>query len=84
MSQRIAALTEEERKAIMERSPYELYWAQGEGVYLVLKAKRDLNEAMVGHLGECAGPKDWRWIEDELIARTLRDEANAEAVISQT
>ncbi|HSJ03574.1 MAG TPA: hypothetical protein VK956_14020 [Verrucomicrobium sp.] len=83
MNRRIAALSEEERKAIFERSPYELYWAQGEGVSLVLKAKRDLTEAMVDYLGECWWPDDWRKVENKLIERTLKDEARATAT-SQT
>lgn len=71
----VLKMTQDERAAILARSPYDLYYGQGEAVWLMRKGEPDLKKALLEVLGEPSGPEGWMAMENFLIVRTLIDEA---------
>jgi hypothetical protein len=67
LNQQIERLTEAERRAILEESPLETGWFQGEGFHVFLKNEPDFNKAYVTSLGEISGQMADDWIIREYL-----------------
>jgi hypothetical protein len=70
IARRVASLTDEQRRAIVEASPYDAGAFQGEGYHVFRKGIADLAEAYVTSLGEVDG----RTAEDWITARHFEEE----------
>lgn len=62
MEKRIRQLSLEERKAIIEKSPYEAAGFQGEGFHVFLKSEPDFKKGFITSLGEISGTEAEDWI----------------------
>lgn len=72
LPQQIKRLSDEERRAIIEKSPLEAGAFQGEGFHVFLKSEPDFSKAYVTSLGEITGEQ----AEDWIIRQYLRQEQN--------
>ncbi|GAB3951284.1 hypothetical protein GCM10028805_31100 [Spirosoma harenae] len=61
LERQIRRLSEAERQMILQSSPYEIGWFQGEGFHIFLKAEPDFEKAYVDSLGEVSAvmAEDW-------------------------
>lgn len=62
LKRQIAQFSEEERREIVENSPFEAGAFQGEGFHVFLKSEPDFDKAYVTSLGEIAGGAAEDWI----------------------
>lgn len=75
MEKRIAALSLEERRRLLEESPLEAAAFQGEGFHVFRKDVADMDAAYVTSLGEIDGTM----AEDWIIARLLESREGGRA-----
>ena len=72
LNQQIKRLSNEERQAILEKSPLSAGAFQGEGFHVFLKSEPDFEKAYVTSLGEISGDA----AEDWIIKQYLRQQRN--------
>ena len=69
LTQQIKRLSDEERQAILDKSPLSAGAFQGEGFHVFLKSEPDFEKAYVTSLGEITGDAAEDWIIRQYLAQ---------------
>jgi hypothetical protein len=62
LKRQIKKLSDEKRREILEKSPFEAGAFQGEGFHVFLKSEPDFNKGYIASLGEITGAAAEDWI----------------------